>query len=166
MFHLCSHGGRDPRDRAKPRLEGAHAVLRWLSRGHEIDAAMHLSQATRHRHACLHERPELPAFALGVAPHVSGLREPKRNRRVRTAGQSRGASRMTRENSPSDHLRKAKGFLRCTCRELQKVAAGGKRRPQLPSADGSLVGRLSERKFNSILVRAMTGRWRRLKSCS
>ena len=58
--------------------------------------------------------PNFPLSRLEFAPHVSGLREPKRYRRVRTAGQSRGASRMTWEGSPSNHLRKAKGLLRST----------------------------------------------------
>ena len=43
----------------------------------------------------LHARPELPAFAPGVAAHVSGLRKSQRDGRVRAADQSRGSQRMT-----------------------------------------------------------------------
>ena len=92
MFQFRSHGSRDIRYGAKPWLEGAHALLRRLSRGHEVNAPMRLSQAARSRHAGLHARPELPAVAPGVAPHVSGLRKSPGNSRVRTADQSSGSA--------------------------------------------------------------------------
>ena len=60
-------------------------MRRRLSRGHELDAAMRLPKAARSRHSGLHARPELPAFAPGVAPHVPGLRKSPRHGRVRTA---------------------------------------------------------------------------------
>ena len=75
MFHFRSHGSRDLGDGAKPWLEGAHAMLRWLPRGHEVHAAMHLSQATRPRHVGLYARTELPALQAGISAHVSGSRE-------------------------------------------------------------------------------------------
>ena len=49
LFHFCSRGSRDARGGAKPWLEGAHAVRRWLSREHEVHAAVRLSQAARIR---------------------------------------------------------------------------------------------------------------------
>jgi hypothetical protein len=45
LFHFRSHGSRDSGHRAKPGLEGAHAVLRWLSRGHKVHPALRLSEA-------------------------------------------------------------------------------------------------------------------------
>ena len=47
MFHFRSHGSRDIRRGSKPWLEGAHAMRRRLSRGHEVHAAMRLSEAAR-----------------------------------------------------------------------------------------------------------------------
>jgi len=41
-FHFRSHGSRDVGDRAQPWLEGAHAVRRWLSREHQVHAALRL----------------------------------------------------------------------------------------------------------------------------
>jgi hypothetical protein len=46
-------------------------------------------------HVGLHPRSELSALASGVSAHVPGLRKSQRNRRVRTADQSRGPQRMT-----------------------------------------------------------------------
>jgi hypothetical protein len=82
MFHFRSYGSRDTRHRAKPWLEGAHAVLRWLSRGHEVHPAMRLSEAARSRHVGLHARPELPALAAGVAAYVRSLWKSQRYGRV------------------------------------------------------------------------------------
>ena len=45
MFHICSHGSRDARDRAEPGLEGAYAMRQWLSAGNEINAQVRLPQA-------------------------------------------------------------------------------------------------------------------------
>ena len=94
MFHFRSHGSRDIGHGAKPGLEGAHAVLRWLSRGHKVRPAMRLSQAARSRHIGLHARPELPAFASGVEAYVSGLWKSPRNCPVRTADQQADRYRM------------------------------------------------------------------------
>jgi hypothetical protein len=44
MFHVCSHGSRDARDRTQLWLEGAHEVQRLLG-GHQVHAALRLSQA-------------------------------------------------------------------------------------------------------------------------
>jgi hypothetical protein len=72
-FHLRSQGSRDLGRGAKPRLEGAHAMRRWLPRGHEIHAPMRLSQGAQlDLETLVCTRPELPAFTVRVAAHVSG----------------------------------------------------------------------------------------------
>ena len=45
MFHLCSHGSRDAGSGAEPWLEGPYALRQRLSRGHQVNAPLRLSQA-------------------------------------------------------------------------------------------------------------------------
>ena len=45
MFHLCSHGSRDARDRTQPQLEGPYALRQRLSPRDALHAALRLSQA-------------------------------------------------------------------------------------------------------------------------
>jgi len=85
MFHLCSHGSRDIGDRAKPRLEGAHAVLRWLSRGHEVDPAMRLSEAARSGDALLLGRDVVQRrlFDIVIQGGIDQIGEPRGASRTR-----------------------------------------------------------------------------------
>jgi hypothetical protein len=45
LFHFCSHGSRDARRGAEPRMEGAYALRQRLSGRDAIDAQVRLPQA-------------------------------------------------------------------------------------------------------------------------
>ncbi len=77
MFHLCSHGSRDIRDRTEPGLEGAYALRQWLSAGDALHAQVHLPQTVGPRDAGLYARAELPDLKAGISADVPSLWESK-----------------------------------------------------------------------------------------
>jgi hypothetical protein len=80
-FHICSYGSRDTGHGAQPWPEGAYALRRWLSRGHEVHEAVRLSEAARSGDAGLYARAEFSAFTVRVA-RVTVVFEPPNNRQV------------------------------------------------------------------------------------
>ena len=75
MSHFCSHGSRDARRGAKFGLEGAHALRRWLSREHQVNAQVRLPQAAGPRDAGCHARAELPTWEAGREADVPCVRK-------------------------------------------------------------------------------------------
>jgi hypothetical protein len=60
---------------AQPRLDGPHALRQWLSREHQVNEALRLSQAAGPRCAGGYARAELPSGEVGRAADVSCVRE-------------------------------------------------------------------------------------------